>query len=133
MKITKQQESAINTLRCDIDELDNKPRRLFSALRKYAEAFIVVDKKDLDGIKHKNNVLDSIDEFENTYYNFFGLPNVMEFLARSIKETKRELTSRNSPTYTETEGELSAYKRGVDEATEKLGKKMLEDLIDFYK
>ena len=133
MKITKQQESAINTLRYDIDELDNKPRRLFSALRKYTEAFVVVDKKDLDGKEHKNNILDSIDEFENTYYNFFGLPNVMEFLARSIKETKRELTSRNHQTYFETETELSAYKQGVNEATEKLGKKMLEDLIDFYK
>lgn len=133
MKYTKQQEEAIGTLKSYIDELDNKPRRLFYALRNYVEAFIIVDKKDFDGVEHKNNVLDSIDEFENTYYNFFGLPNVMEFLAKSVKNTKRELISRNNPTYTETEQELSAYKRGVNEATEKLGKKMLEDLIDFYK
>ena len=133
MKYTKKQEEAIDTLKCDIDELDNKPRRLFSALRKYTEAFIVVDKKDLDGEEHKNNILDSIDEFEDTYYNFFGLPQTMEFLANSIKKTKRELTSRNNKTYFEKEEEISAYQRGVDDATEKLGKKMLEDLIDFYK
>lgn len=132
MKYTKQQESAINTLKTDIDELDNKPRRLFSALRKYAEAFVVVDKKDLDGIEHKNNILDSIDEFEDAYYNFFGLPNTMNFLAKSIKNTKRELISRNNKTYFKEEVELSAYKQGVNEATEKLGKKMLEILIDFY-
>ena len=56
----------------------------------------------------------------------------MNFLAKSIKNTKRELISRNNKTYFKEEVELSAYKQGVNEATEKLGKKMLEILIDFY-
>ncbi len=42
-KFTKEQLKAINGLLCDLDELENKPRRLYYSLEELAFAF---DKKD---------------------------------------------------------------------------------------
>jgi len=46
-KLTKQQLKALNNLHYELDELDNKPRKLYYALEKFASAFGKDDYKKL--------------------------------------------------------------------------------------
>jgi hypothetical protein len=81
-KYTKKQQEAIKSLCLNIDELDNKPRRLFKALREFTEAF-QEDHSDERTIE----VLDSIDEIEHMYYHHIHIPE----MTRGILEKKRKV------------------------------------------
>lgn len=125
-KITKKQREAINYLTLDIDELMNKPRRLFSSLRKFAEAF---REKGED----TNDILDSIDEFERGYYLFLNVPDIAEQLARNARKTLRELTSRNkfdNTYFAENDERAYAYWQGVEDAIKMLTTKNIKSIIN---
>jgi len=66
-KFTTKERDAINGVLGNLDELDNKPRRLYHALRGFATTFHNGD----DHYKAKENHVDiliSIDEAEQRYY-----------------------------------------------------------------
>jgi len=128
-KYTKKQIEAISYLVSDLDELDNKPRRLFESLRKVVEEFIIADKKDKEGKEYKLEILDSIDEFERIYYRFLNVPDLMRDVGQSSKDTIRELTSRKEIAYMDDDSQ-SSYCRGVEEACQEMVKNLVADLLD---
>lgn len=96
-KLTKKQLSALESLIYDLDELDNKPRRLFSSLREVADVFLSGKAyEDYQGKKHKKKVLSSIDQFEEYYYLFLNIPEIIKEVADAIISTKRELMEKDS-------------------------------------
>lgn len=125
-KITKQQREAIEYLQLDLDELMNKPRRLFGALRKFAEAFPKHDQE------YTNEILDSIDEFERGYYLHANIPDMTRFLMEHSRKTLKELTSRKreSEMYNPKEDYVSGFRAGVEEAIKVLTNKMAKEIID---
>jgi len=123
VKLTKQQKTAVEYLKYDMDELDNKPRRLFESLRKFANAF-------LEDEEHRNDVLDSIDEWEDHYYRFLNIPDMMKDIADASKNTKRELGSRKETKWMSDENR-SNYCDGLDEGCDEMTKKAIAILVDF--
>jgi hypothetical protein len=121
---TKQQTDAIDYIVMDIDELDNKPRRLFSSLRKIAEAFI--EESD-----HYFDVIDSIDEFEKMYYTQIQMSSLVKEILDIKREISRELCGKKELQETEYENAdyLDGYRHGVKKALEQLSLKITEAII----
>ena len=119
-KFTKKQLTAIDNLVYNIDELDNKPRRLFDALQEVAESFITEeDKKEtLKGI------IKRINEFERFYYMFINLPEIAKDIMECRMETDRELIEG-------TEKEAN-FDYGIEQATKLYSQKMLKRLAEYY-
>lgn len=127
LKLNKEQSEAIEMLTCDLDELSNKPRRLFSAIRGVAEAFLTDDKERLD------RVLDDIDEWEEMYYAYHRQNTNLDNIARKSKEIKKELQSRkNTGRFMEgySDAYISGYKAGVEDAVNKMGAEIITKLLD---
>lgn len=90
-KYSKEQVNAIEKLICNLDELDNKPRRLYSALRKFATAFISSKtKEDKEGFA---SVINRIDQAEDTWYEQWNFENEFSGILRSIRKQKNDLKS----------------------------------------
>lgn len=83
---TKKQHDAIHNVKMDIDELDNKPRRLYSAMREFAEAFIV------DDDRHLADVINSIDHAEDMYYQRYCNDYATTQILGGIKRAESNLT-----------------------------------------
>jgi hypothetical protein len=126
MKLNKKQTTAISNLKYDIDELDNKPRRLFDSLRGFAEAFLEDDEE------HLNEVIDSINQYEDYYYLFYSVPEIMKEIGVSARETKRELLSV-SKNEDMSDDEFSYYSDGVNNACNEMVKKIINNLAEFNK
>ena len=124
-KYTAKQRKEIDGLVCMLDELPNKPRRLFQALREFADAFLQKD--------HAVNVISDIDEWEEDYYKNIGRSWIVEKVAQKARSTRKEL-SKKSFDYLKTESEKmearSYFKKGVDEATKEMAKSVIAELID---
>ena len=73
-KLNKQQAEALETLLTDLDELENKPRRLFYALEKFAFAF------------KKEDVVPSIREAEDLMYQHINEGEQYAELFSSLRE-----------------------------------------------
>lgn len=115
----KKQKEAINSLVVMIDELDNKPRRLFESLREVAAAFL----KDDD---HRQDVVSSIDQFEEYYYLFKNIPEMVRGVAQASIDVKRELMKKSQ----REEKQFYIYESGVDDCRKEMSKKIIEYLID---
>lgn len=131
-KLTAKQLKAIEYLVLDLDELDNKPRRLFKALRDVAEAFMVGKAyEDYAGKEHKRKVLSSIDQFEEYYYLFLNIPEIVKDVADANIETKRELMEKDL--YFEDNPEaVNYYERGIDDARNLMTKKIITNIMDWH-
>ena len=94
-KYTKAQKNAIESLVIMIDELDNKPRRLFESLHEIANAFI-------EDETHKAEINSSIHEWESNYYRVKNRGQLAQDIFESLAETIRELNlteeKRKEPT-----------------------------------
>ena len=123
MKINKKQKEAIEKLTYDLDELDNKPRRLFSALITFADAFL--DDNSLDNKEHKLEVMDSIDEFERAYYRYLRVPQIMKDVGESVKVVNRKLLSRKLD-------DEDPYKNRyiIEKTCKEIAKEILNRLVD---
>lgn len=126
--MNKKQQKAIKDLKNDLDELDNKPRRLFQSLRNFALAFKKNNERD-------NEIIDSINEFEEHYYNFIRHPELLKELLQLSLETKRELTGeknfREFCSYRKNgEKDFEDYSDGVKQAIKELSKKMSNTIIN---
>lgn len=75
-KYTKKQQMAIESLLLNLDELCNKPRRLFYALEKLAVAF------------HIEDAIPSIREAQDSYYNYISEETVFSNLFSSLRKYK---------------------------------------------
>lgn len=90
-KYSKEQVNAIEKLICNLDELDNKPRRLYSALRDVATAFVSSKtEEDKEGLA---SVINRIDQAEDTWYEQWNFENEFSGILRSIRKKKNDLTS----------------------------------------
>lgn len=77
-KYNKDQIKAIESLLCDIDELENKPRRLFYALEQLAFAF------------DKEHAVPSIREAQDLMYSHIYEGETYNELFRSLRQFKIE-------------------------------------------
>jgi len=75
-KYTKKQKEAIESLILNLDELENKPRRLFYALEKLAFAFKV------------EHAVPSIREAQDSYYSHLNHGEVFSDLTSSLRHFK---------------------------------------------
>ena len=128
VKQLKKQKEAISGLVCMLDELSNKPRRLFSALEEFAEAFLVDDCQ----LKLKDSIIDDIDQWEDDYYKNIGNGFTLEMIARHSRDVKKELKSREHTAshYMRNEDYIDGYKSGVEDTTTKLTKKIIDEIVD---
>ena len=121
----KQKKDAVECVVSDLDELHNKPRRLFSSLEFLAMSFL----KDDD---HRKEVLDDIDEWEEWYYKKFDFYNLVDQIASDSADVKRKLLSRVglSNLYDKDPKYLDGYKDGVKKAIEKLRLKIITETLN---
>lgn len=130
MKYTKKQHDAISGLACMLDELQNKPRRLFSSLRSFAEAFTTKGQED-----HTDSILDDLDDWENEYYRTFMSRQLINEIAKKSQDVRRELTSRKEMKgFRDIEAlYVQGYIGGVKDACKRLTKEIItETLEDLY-
>lgn len=78
MKYTNKQKRAIENLLSNLDELENKPRRLYGALEEFAEAF---DKKE---------AIPSILDAQDTFYSSLSKGESYDELFTSLREFRIE-------------------------------------------
>lgn len=86
-KYTKKQKDAIDGIRYNLDELDNKPRRLYSALREFVDAFLDKDRKQTAKIMAR------IDQAETSWYTQWDFENIVASILSGIRRRGHELTS----------------------------------------
>lgn len=120
-KYTKKQLEAVDSLVTMIDELDNKPRRLYSSLREVASAFI--ENKD-----HRDEVRDSLDEAEELYYRNRRVPEYASDIFRSRDKVLRTMRSRENKR--DIPDERSAM-YDIKEALDMMTKEVVGNLVDF--
>lgn len=82
MKLTKKQQKALEFLVNDLDELDNKPRRLFHALEAFAIEFDVVD------------AIPGIREAQDRYYEYNIKGEIIKDIYSSLIDYKRSVWKR---------------------------------------
>ena len=140
MKTNKKQKDAVEYLVYDLDELSNKPRRLFGSLKSFAEAFLAKGKL--------NEVLDDLDEFKNGYYKNIGTEGLLADIYSVCKNVKKKSLSRNelemvakdyygfSKDLKKKENEktlyLDGYEKGAKTILEKIRKDILDYVIEYY-
>ena len=124
MKLNKEKKEALESLVYDLDELSNKPRRLFSSLYKFVDAFI--DDKDKE---HKGDILADIMEWQDMFYNNVNNYSILEECGRASRETRKELTKKIL--FDDLEDDYyRGYENGVKEATKKMALIMTKELIE---
>ena len=78
MKLNKKQKEALEDLILNLDELDNKPRRLFSALIDFTKVFV----------EDSDDIIDRLDDAQLSYYSYWTQPDLLAELLYEI--TKKE-------------------------------------------
>jgi len=128
-KFNKKQLTAIDNLVYNIDELDNKPRRLFDALQEVAESFIVEeDRKD-----ELKTIIKRINEFERFYYMIIRLPEIAKDIMECRMETDRELFKLFEEQKNKyEEGYDNGFNNGIEESSKIYCQKMLKRLAEYY-
>jgi hypothetical protein len=121
-KFTKEQLEAIEKLEYDIDELDNKPCRLFSSLRNFADSFADGDEETRDCS------IESINELENLSYLLLSLPQMSEDIIRAGMTINKEESSGID--HDLSRDYQNGYENGIKKATKLYCKKMLDILSD---
>ena len=121
-KLTKKQEKALEYLIMDLDELSNKPRRLFSSFGKFVKAFIEKDEQP--------RILADINEWEDFYYTSIISSSVLEEIGRACRSTKREMREEYAKYHKDDMDGLNSHMYTVSEATKSIAKKLTDSIID---
>ncbi len=121
-KFTKAQLKAVSAVENDLDELSNKPYRLFHSLEKMAIAFLSEDEE------HLKQVLADLLEAQDSYYKFKNIPSMLVDSADICRDVKKELKAGVPDDWTE--DEVYRYGQGVDEAVKRIALKFNEKLIN---
>ena len=120
MKYTKKQLDAINKLIVFLDELDNKPRRLFSALIEFAEVF-------------KPSAIPSIKDAEMGHYYYVNKGDELANMIYLLRNYRIEQWEKEEEEY---ENAKPVNQEDADEISEALYKKYHNRIIgaeDFVK
>jgi len=126
-KFNKKQLEAIDTLKWNIDELDNKPKRLFNALREFAIAFLDIKKED-EQKETLESTIKKINEFERLYYTQISLPEMASDIVQCRMDTDNEVIDV-LPEKTDFERGTA---HGARKATMVYCQKMLKRLAEYY-
>jgi len=126
MKLNKKQIEAVKALRCDLDELSNKPRRLFSSFYKFIDAFIA--NKTSDEKEHYKEIIADFNEWEDMFYQNIRHYQILEDCGRAARDVKKELLSNTPDDWNE--DRYWGFEDGVKEATKKMAIKINENLIE---
>jgi hypothetical protein len=118
---TKKQLETIENLECDLDELSNKPHRLFESLRDFAQQFV----EDEEKLKIS---LGSLDEFQRLYYQMLRLPGMSDDIIRAGMEVNKELIVSE---YDLPDDYKNGYEEGCKDATKAYCKKILDNLTEY--
>ena len=142
---TVEQWDAIKSVFWNLDELDNKQRRLYSALRQFIIDFNSIDVANpfelnqnyFSQDKQSFELLDTIDEAERMFYNSKNAGHLSNALYQCIGKVKKELLWNKQQSkwkQNRTEEQFNSffwtYQQAVEEATSLLGKEMIQELID---
>ena len=123
MKLNKKQLEALEYLKIDLDELSNKPRRFFSSLFKFIDAFI--EHKDKE---HYDNIVADIMEWQEMFYRNINHYEILEDCGRTSREVKKELIKKIPDNWTD--DAIDNYRAGVEEATKQMAIMMTKNLIE---
>ena len=124
MKLNKQQIKALEGLIYNMDELSNKPRRLFSSLAEFAAQFC--DKEILQ------NILADIDEWEDYYYKRFTVNQLLNEAMRIAKDVKKQKCSHKDIGYYEDDAQRRAFKNGMEVSSKEILRKLNEHIINEF-
>lgn len=114
-RYTKEQKEAIESLRCNLNELENKPRRLYASIRKFAEAFYNKERRN-----QYLKVIATIDQAEQNFYSRYVVERTALGSSTSVKFKAQYLTSEAMRQgFMEEQGATEekwwAYQRGVQD------------------
>ncbi len=127
----KEQLEAIDSVRVWIDELLDKPWRLFNALKDFAIAFPKVSGDE----EYTQQIIQTFDDASKAYIDRkrkgHSLGNRMQLLVDAKKELELEMKIKLSKSQG-TQEYWRAYEHGLDNAFKAAEKKMLEDYQDEY-
>lgn len=133
MKLSKKQKEAISNLVGDLDELSDKPRRLFSSLINFADSFL--EKNTLEEKERYKEVVADLKEFQDFYYKNINSCLLLELNGKMARETRKELIKNMEKNFNNKEKKtqenvISAYEDGVREATKLMAIKINQTLIE---
>ena len=128
MRYNKKQKSAIESLVCNLDELDNKPRRLYSSLRKLAEVFI--ENETPEEKVNFSGVINRIDQAEKTWYDQWNFEREIADILNDVRKQLHDTTSHTAMTEykerrkewcskEELDSNWNAYKEGAKDMQQK--------------
>lgn len=120
-KFTKKQLETIENLECDLDELSNKPHRLFKSLGNFAQQFI----EDEEKLKIS---LESLEEFHRLYYQMLKLPGMSDDIIRAGMEVNKELIISE---YDLPDDYKNGHEEGCKDSTKKYCKKILDIITEY--
>jgi hypothetical protein len=133
-KFTKEQLDAIHSIKVNIDELSNKPRRLFYALEQFAYAFWQDTKEEQ---KQLGFIVSKIREAQEYYYHDINTEMLLEECGNQARKTRLELNEKiicEEFNYIKDKKERGqyeeGYKQGVNEATKMMAKGLVNEFID---
>jgi len=123
-KFTKKQKEALEYLILDLDELSNKPRRLFSSFIRFTEAFIEEDSQA--------EIIADINQWEEMYYKNVCALTLLEDSGRMCMTIRKELEVKIKAEGWRDwkEDHIYAYTEGIKDATRKMALKFNEKLIE---
>ena len=124
-EFNKKQIEAIEYLKNDLNELSNKPRRLFSSLERFADAF--VERETPEEKENYNDVVSEICEFQEIYYKNIRSYSILEDSGRVARSVRKELFKKADK---EWKDEVNAYKQGVIDATKNMAIEFNNNLIN---
>jgi hypothetical protein len=127
-KLTAKQKKAIGSLVCMLDELSNKPRRLFDELRNVSNVFLSSTVEQ----EHLSEILSDIDEWESDYYKKYSITSYIQGVANKCKEIKKKLLSRTAidGLYQKDASYISGYEDGVTAACEITAKEIIIEALE---
>jgi|GEM_PF-5580410 len=125
-KFNKKEIEAIEGLICMLDELDNKPRRLYEALIKFAFVFY----KDRDNLP---TIVRNLERAKDEWYINHQLSQLCYDIPHTCKQQIDESIEKYYKSSIKHSEEYDkAFEDGVNTGAKSLAKELLEKLIETY-
>jgi len=126
IKLNKKQLSSVESLVWNLDELSNKPRRLFKSLYDLTNAFFVKDDE------HKLEILADLEEWQEMYYKNINSSYLIEQIARKSRDIRKELLGKDTlkNNCKDNDEFIDGYSKGVKDTVEKLRKEIIIELLE---
>lgn len=119
-KLTRKQLKAVESLKYNLDELRNKPRRLFNSLRDFASAFCEDEELRM--------ILADIHLWEDSYYANIRRADILEAVGQAVTSTRKEMIEEHFKYSKKGYEDYSDF--DINKATKIMAKKITEEIID---